>query len=241
MKIYTSDGIIFRVIKYSETSIICDIYTRAKGLRSFIVSGVRSNKAGSKAAIYRPLNVVEFVSYDNEHDSLARIKEIYLKHHFQQINIDVISSAIAIFMLEVCRNSIKEKEANEELYNFVEEWLLYLDSKSNYHSCLHLMFMVELSAYLGFGPMENYGPQHLYFDMLDGTFCNVASSSEYLLDAEDSMALFQLIRRDRNLIHDLQLSKQTRIRLTENLIKYYKVHISGFKELNSFEILKNVL
>jgi DNA repair protein RecO (recombination protein O) len=241
MKLYTSDGIIFRTVKYSETSIICDIYTREKGLRSFIVSGVRSNKAGSKAAIYRPLNIVEFVSYDNEHDNLARIKEIYLKHHFQQINIDVIRSSVAIFMLEVCRNAIKEKEANDELYHFVEEWLLYIDVKSNYHPCLHLMFMIELSVYLGFGPLENFSPENLYFDLLDGTFCNYSNNSEYLLDADDSLALFELVRRDRNLIHDLHLQKTARIQLTENLIKYYKIHISGFRELNSFEILKNVL
>ena len=114
MKVYSTEGIIFRVLKYSETSIICDIFTREKGLRSYIVSGVRTTKAGHKAAIYRPLNIVNLVSYDMEHDKLARITEISLSVHYQNINIDVIISSIAIFMLEVCRNAIKEREANEE-------------------------------------------------------------------------------------------------------------------------------
>ncbi|MBK6666768.1 MAG: DNA repair protein RecO [Saprospiraceae bacterium] len=131
MKVYSTEGIIFRVLKYSETSIICDIFTREKGLRSYIVSGVRTTKAGQKAAIYRPLNIVNLVSYDMEHDKLARITEISLSVHYQNINIDVIISSIAIFMLEVCRNAIKEREANEELYLFLTEWLDFLDKKNN--------------------------------------------------------------------------------------------------------------
>ncbi|MBK8886609.1 MAG: hypothetical protein IPN46_08650 [Saprospiraceae bacterium] len=55
-------------------------------------------KAGLKAAIYRPLNIVNLISYDMEHDKLARITEISLSVHYQNINIDVIISSIAIFM-----------------------------------------------------------------------------------------------------------------------------------------------
>ncbi|MBL0101072.1 MAG: recombination protein O N-terminal domain-containing protein [Saprospiraceae bacterium] len=110
MKLYSSSGIIFRTIKYSETSIICDIYTREKGMKSFIVSGVRTARSGSKAAIYRHLNIVNIIAYEQESDKLARIKEISLQYHYKLINTDVILSSMAIFMLEVCRNAIREKK-----------------------------------------------------------------------------------------------------------------------------------
>ena len=41
-------GIIFQTKKYSESSLIADIYTEEKGLRSYIISGVRSKKGKGK-------------------------------------------------------------------------------------------------------------------------------------------------------------------------------------------------
>jgi len=241
MRIYTTEGIIFKTVKYSETSIICDIYTREKGLRSYIVSGVRTSRSGSKAAIYRPLNLIEIVAYDNEGENLNRIKEIYLNHHFQHLNSDVVLSAIGIFMLEVSRNAIKEKEPNQDLYTFLLNWFLFLDNKLNYHPCLHLRFMIELSIQLGFGPMENYGNGNFNFDLLDATFCNYPAGGDYILDQDESGALFELITYQKDNLYNLQMTKALRIKTAENLINYFKIHISGFRDLNSFDVLKNVL
>ena len=241
MKVYSTEGIIFRVLKYSETSIICDIFTREKGLRSYIVSGVRTTKAGHKAAIYRPLNIVNLVSYDMEHDKLARITEISLSVHYQNINIDVIISSIAIFMLEVCRNAIKEREANEELYLFLTEWLVFLDKKEQFNPSLHLLFIVEMSAYLGFGPMKNHSSSRPYFDMLEGMYCDYHAGSEYILDGTSSKTFHDLSLTNRSSIGQLAISKPDRAALTDNLIKYYQLHISGFRDLNSLDVLRNVL
>jgi DNA repair protein RecO (recombination protein O) len=38
-------GIVLRAIKYSETSVIADIFTEQFGLRSYIISGVRTSKS----------------------------------------------------------------------------------------------------------------------------------------------------------------------------------------------------
>lgn len=241
MKIYDSPGIIFRTIKYSETSIICDIYTKEKGLRSFIVSGVRSSKAGSKAAIYRHLNIVDIVTYDTENEKLARIKEISLHHHFQKINTDVIISSMAIFILEVCRNAIKEKESNPDLYHFIQEWLIYLDSENPISPVTHLLFMAELSTWLGFGPMDNHSGKTPYFDMMEGIFCDYHGGSEYILDGDDSIILYKLCQSDRTTIKEIKLLKMERDRLTDNLLRFYKLHIPGFRDLNSVDVLRSVL
>ena len=47
-------GIVFRTIKYSESSIIADIYTEARGLQSYYINGIRSEKAKLKAGLLRP-------------------------------------------------------------------------------------------------------------------------------------------------------------------------------------------
>lgn len=241
MKLYNTEGIIFRTLKYSETSIICDIFTKVKGMRSYIISGVRSTKSGSKAAIYRHLNMVDLVSYDVEADKLARIKEISLHLHYQNINTDVIISSVAIFILELCRNAIKEREANEELYQFIAGWLAFLDDKASFHPACHLLFMVEFSAYLGFGPLKNHSRQRPCFDMLEGMFDDTSEGGAYILDADASKHISDICGSDRYHLHQIQIAKQDRSALTDHLIKYYQLHIPGFKDLNSLEILRSVM
>lgn len=240
-KVFKSQGIILRTVKYSESSIISDIYTREKGLKSFIASGVRTSKAGSKAAIYHPCTIVELVGYEQDAEKLSRIKEISLGYHYKNINIQILISSIAIFILEVTRNSIKEKEPNTELYDFLYNWFLYLDDDNNYNISLHLKFMIEFSYFLGFGPLDSQSNESPHFDMLEGIFGNYYQKTDNILDAEDSAAISELIKVDRNNLNTLQWPKTVRNRLNDHLIRFYKLHISSFRDLNSLEILRMVL
>lgn len=240
MKVYTSTGIVFRNIKYGETSVICDIYTREKGLRSFIVSGVRHHKPGAKATILQTLNLVQVVGYDQEGDKLTRLKEVCLDHHYTCLNMDVVLSSMAIFILEIARLSIKEKESNIELYDFIVSWLKYLDDKSHQHPCLPLLFMMEMSKYLGFGPLDNYSNTEPCFDLLEGLFCTYDENIDTLLDVEDSHYIKMLLDTKNETITGLQINKSVRERLSDHLIRYYKLHIPGFRTPNSLPVLRSV-
>ena len=115
-------GIIFRVVKYGETSIICDIYTEAIGLKSYIINGVRKKKSRYPASLFQPMYLVDFVAYDNPKRSLNRIKEISSEYVYQSLPFDIAKSAIGIFAIEVIRKSIKEEEANVPLFEFIRSF-----------------------------------------------------------------------------------------------------------------------
>jgi DNA repair protein RecO (recombination protein O) len=241
MELYHSQGIVFRVLKYGESSIICDIYTREKGLKSFIVSGVRSQKAGGRAAIYRHLNVVDIVAYNQDGDRLARIKEISLGHHFLQINADVIISSVAIFMLELCRNSIREREPNPELFDFLLSWMHFLDLQKPFHPATHLLFMIEFSAAMGFGPMRNFHTSRPYFSLIEGCYDHFSASTPHVLDGDESEDLYSLLGISRENLNSFRMPKIKRDKLTENLLMYYKLHLPSFKTVQSIDVLKAVL
>jgi DNA repair protein RecO (recombination protein O) len=241
MELYQSRGIVFKTIKYGESSIICDIYTREKGLKSFIVSGIRSQKTGGRASIYRHLNVVDIIAYNPEGDRLARIKEISLGHHFVQINSNIIVSAVAIFMLEICRNSIREREPNPELFDFLLSWIHFLDSHQPFHPATHLLFMIEFSAALGFGPMDNLHISRPYFSLMEGCFDHFAASAPHVLDEEESQDLYSLLGASRETLNTFRMPKIKRDKLTENLLLYYKLHLPSFKTIQSLDVLKTVL
>lgn len=240
MQLYTSEGIVFRTVKYSETSIICDIYTRDKGLRSFIVSGVRTARSAAKAVVYRPPNLLEVTAYDHpEETKLNRIREAGFSHHYRFVNTDVVISAIATFMLEVSRNAIREKEANAVMFDFLRYWFVRIDDREAYQPDLHLYFMLELAGFLGFGPFPGHNRERPYFDMLEGVFSDTAGAGDYFLDITDSCLLAALLDRDGQA--SKSLNRSDRNRLTGQLIKYYKLHLPGFRDILSLEVLSSVL
>jgi DNA repair protein RecO (recombination protein O) len=239
MEAYKTEGIILKTLKYSETSIICDIYSKDKGLRSYIVSGVRSSRKGASAAIYQPGNIIHLVSYDVDHKKLARIQEINLAHHYKNIHLDIVASSTLVFLIEVTRNAIQEHEINEDLFTFLRDWLIKVDAKDiNFALAPHL-FLINLSQMLGFGPMNNIGVATPYFDLMEGSFGDIATSSPHLLDAQDSVAFSAIIEIDHD--KSIVLTKTTRDRLLDALIRYFQLHLPTFRDIKSLEVLRAVL
>jgi DNA repair protein RecO (recombination protein O) len=238
---FSSGGIVFRTIKYGETSIICDIFTKEKGLRSYIVSGVRMSKTKTKANFYRTLNILEITAYDSESDKLSRIKEVGYSHVFRLINTDVIRSSVALFMLEVTRNAIKTGEQDKELYDYLEKMLISLDTNPEFSPLIHHKFLLDLSAFMGFEPMQNYDENKPVFNLLNGFFEKENSSVQYVMDPETSENLISLMRQEKDTMHELIIPRKNRQKLLEDLIIYYRLHIPGFKEILSKDVLEMVL
>ena len=87
-------GIIFRSIKYSETSIITDIFTEEKGLRTYIISGVRKKNARVSASLLQVMSLVDLVVYHRDDKDMTRIKEIKAAHIYQSLPFEIAKSSI---------------------------------------------------------------------------------------------------------------------------------------------------
>lgn len=233
-KTYKTEGIVFRSLKYSETSLILDIYTKERGLGSFIVSGVR--KAKSKMAnVYHPMNIIELVAYKN--DGLARIKEASYAIKYERLDRDVIKSSIGTFFIDLLRSSIKEKESSESLYNHIRENLLILDKGDASLLNLPIRMAIELSTYLGFQIVNNYNDSCRYFDLQTGQFISDELEHSSVLDEEISLQLHLVMQAP--LTH--KLSRIDRHKVMDTLMDFYKVHVEGFEELRSLPVLRTLL
>ena len=229
-----SEGIIFKSLKYSETSLILDIYTKELGLQSFIVSGVR--KAKSKMAnVYHPMNVINFVAYYSE-DKLSRIKEAQLAVRYGDMTFNVIKSSIAMFIIDLARNAIQEKEPNIELYDFLKAYLILIDQSHVNLKYVPIDFTIKLASYLGFGINNNYTLLDKYFDLKEGAFIDRNVGHDYILSEILSQKLHLLLASE-----NVELNKKERNDLLDQLIIYYRYHIEGFKPLKSLAVLRAVL
>ena len=241
MAIVKTEGIILRSKKYSETSLILDIYTQLHGLRSYIISGVRKSRSKSKAGIYQVMNIISLVAYDKQNDALSRITEAHPKYIYKNISRDVVKSSIGMLLMEVTRNAIKEKEQNLELYSFLTDWFLFLDQTPNSVGNLTLKYLLDLSQKLGFKPRENYSAETPIFDTYEGQFIHHDQENKYCIDPDLSKLIFTLTQSHKTEIHLIHSDRASRASLLDKLIQFYQLHLDNFKDLKSISILRQVL
>jgi DNA repair protein RecO (recombination protein O) len=234
-------GIIFRAVKYSETSIIADIFTEEKGLRSYIISGVRSKNARVKASLLQVMTLVDLVVYHRNDRELTRIKEIKAAHVYHSIPFDIMKGAVGLFMIELARKSIQESEENRPLFNFLFETFLSLDSTTNSVANFHLAFMIELSGFLGFMPGGAYNDQTRGFDLTEGVFTNMQEGGHRFLDEGQSQLLDAFLRTPVEQSHTIALNRQERKNFLDQMILFYRLHVESFEGLNAYKILETVL
>lgn len=234
-------GIIFRSVKYSETSIIADIFTEEKGLRSFIISGVRSKKAKVSASILQIMTLVELVAYFREDRDLHRIKEIKVDQVYTSLPFDIVKSAVGLFMIELARKTIRESEENQKMFTFLFETFRLLDATEKPVSNLHISFMIELSAFLGFMPEGKYVDEKSFFDLKEGVFVEVAPAHIHWLNHNQSALLNRFLNTEIWGSHSIKIDKVSRKELLNNLLLFYRLHIENFQKINAHQILEEVL
>ena len=118
--IHKSKGIVIRSVKYGETSLVVSIYTELFGLQQYLVNGVRTTKknTGISANQLQVGNILDMIVYQNEKNTLQRIKECKQAVHFQNLFVDVKKNSIMLFMIEILQKCIRQPDAHPDLFFF---------------------------------------------------------------------------------------------------------------------------
>ncbi len=238
MYINTS-GIILHNLKYGDSSTIITVYTLGFGRVSYLVHGVNKKKSTTRLAFFQPLSVVEMEVTHQPAKELQYIKEIRLNYVFTSIPYNPIKNSIALFLSEVLYRILRQVEVDERLYYFLKNSIETLDSSTGSVSNFHLIFLIQLSRYLGFEPNREEN-NHLYFDLLNGVFQKEKPHHLHYLLPEDAALFEQCLQTDFDTMQHLKLTRQQRVQLLENLVDYYKLHVPNFHGLKSLEVLQNL-
>jgi DNA repair protein RecO (recombination protein O) len=220
--LHKTKGIVFRFIKYGDTSIIVSIFTEVFGLQTYIVNGVRTKSAKGKMALYQPLTLLDMVVYHKENATILRIKEIQCTYHYQSIFHDIKKSTIAMFLNEMINKSVKEQSHTEELCQFFFESFEILDKLAGNYENFHIVFLIRMSRYLGFGPQNAH-------EILSGR----------MLDSDGEEILQQCMSLEYG--EPLRMTHMQRRNLMDALVRFYRTHIENFGEVKSIQVLREVL
>jgi len=235
-----TNGIVLRTTRYRETSAIVNIYTDKLGLQTYIVNGLFGLKSKNKISFFQPLSLLNLVVYYRSTQNIKRIKELQWATLFSSIPFNVFKSSIALFITEVLNKSIKEEEPNEALFNFLYQKIIELD-EAEYSLANYLpFFLIDLSSYLGFKPMQNKTSQKSYFNLLQGQFVAGEIINKNQLNEYGSQLMLNLLNSASNQKENLKLSREQRSDLLKVLVRYYQCHIENFGKIKSLPILEQI-
>ncbi len=234
-------GIVLKTVKFGETSLIVQLYTKELGRTSFIIHSVRKSKARYKSAMFQPLSLLDLEVQFRSNRALQRVKEVKWSATFTEIPFNIAKNTIAQFLTEVLDKTLKEQEKNEALFQFLHHSIELLDQYQAAVGNFHLVFLLQLTKWLGCQPQPNFSfGERAIFDLQEGKFTKQRPTHPYLLEMPLSEKWHQLSSISLLESHTIRLSKEQRWFLLQTLIKYYQLHVEGFKEVRSLEVLRTL-
>ncbi|MBC7587522.1 MAG: DNA repair protein RecO [Chitinophagaceae bacterium] len=243
--IHKTKGIVLRTLKYGDASIITSVYTELFGVQSYIVKGVRQSSKTSqgKANYFQPSAILQMEVYHNEQKHLQFIKEYQWAYLYESVLFDVIKNAVAMYVIEMVQHSLKQPEANPELFYLIEDTLKQID-KGSYAlvSNLPLYFTLHLGSELGFQIQGAYSQTSPILDLQDGNFVAAAPLHPYFMEGSLAQVISQINGIGfYNDLENIKLNRDTRRQLLHYLQQYIALHIHDFGEMRSVKVLQEVL
>lgn len=233
-------AIVLKAIRYGDNSLIVKLLTEQNGLQSFMVKGAFNKTSKIRAALFQPLTLLEVVCA-NSRGELGYLREATVERAYTAIPFDINKNAVVIFLSELLSKTIQDSETDLELFGFVHRAMTHLDSMQANCADFPLKFSIQLSRHLGFEPNAGGYKPGFVFDLEEGQFRHDSTDVIYLIDSQLSEKFASLCNADLFDDSSLNLRNADRRQLLEHVITYYKLHVSGFNEMNSNDVLKSVL
>lgn len=233
------EGIVLRTIKYSDNSLIIQLFTREHGRISCIAKGIHNKKSKFAPALFHPFFIFNAEIYFSNKKEIQIIKEVNIANSLKDLRDNHYKLAIAMFIAEVLNKTIKYQNADEKLFEFIKIMIYKFDVEHNSPANFHLYFLLGMTHFLGFYPVNNYTNELPYFDLLNAQFVKAYADSQ-TIDKEYSELISQIMNIQNNEWWTLNLSSFQRRKIIEILLNYYTLHTGINMKVKSLDVLTEV-
>ena len=233
-------AIVLHALKYGETRLIVDMFTRSHGRLSFIVSLPKSPKGKIKKQFFQPLSLLEIETDVRPRFQLQKLSDARLLHPFTSIPFEPDKLSISLFVAEFLYYALRGEQQNALLFDYIVDSIQWLDGQDSRFANFHLVFLMRLSRFLGFYPnLDDYTPGN-YFDLRESVFLSAPPVHHDFLQPQEAEKVQLMMRMDFPTMHLFQMSHAERNRLLEVALTYYRLHLPDFPELKSLSILQEL-
>lgn len=236
-----SRAIVLRMRKYNDEGRIADLFTEAEGRQSFFVRVSRSPRAAVRPALFQPLSLLHVEWNRREGRRLLRLRSAVQPAPFASLPYHPYKAAMALFVAEFLGHVLREDQEPRLPFLYVSHSVAWLDACAEGFSNFHIVFLLQLSRYLGFYPnLEGGREEGAYFDLLNSCFSRRRPAHPHFLQPDDARWLPLLMRVRYETMGRLRLSGETRSRLLSFIDEYYRLHVPDFPEMKSAQVLQDL-
>lgn len=235
-------SIILRTVKYGDSSVIVDMLSCDYGRMSAVWRLPRTGKSRGKVSrnVFQPLTICDITIERSGATKLPLIKDAHIASPYVTLNVDPVKLSVAFFIAEFLCQVTRDGQRDSSLYEFTESMLQWYDLAESQTANFHLMFLVRISTFLGFYPnMETYSDSAM-FDMRAAEFCHLTPLHRDFLSPEEARRINVLMRISPANMHLFRFNRAERSHTIELLLRFYAIHVPGFKEMKTWDILRSL-
>lgn len=235
-----TEAIVLHSLKYGETRLIVDLYTRETGRLSCIVPLPKTPRSRLKKQFFQPMTLLEVEIDLRQRVQLQKLKDARLLVAWTSIPFSPEKLALSLFVAEFLYHALRSEQRDEPLFTYISDAIQWLDTVEIGFANFHLTFLMRMSRFLGFYPNLDDYVDGCVFDLRAATFSLLTPTHRDFLQPDDARRIHTLMRMDFPTMHLYRLSRMDRNRIVDVLLRYYSLHIPQFPELKSLSVLKEL-
>ena len=213
-----SKGLILKVFPYSNTSIICNIFTNNFGKLTLMVKGVRKPKK-PLLSIIQPFNLVEIQYYYKKNRGIQLIKEADIVISFDKLRANFNSILFGSIILGIINKVFEKEYPNEIIFRLIYKTLNKLSKDNNQNKIMFLFFLFHLNKQLGFMPALKNNLE-------------LSESSKFFLN--------DINKTHINDIFDIKVIDENLLECYYFIIHFMKIHINYMTNLKGLEKIEDI-
>ena len=250
--IVSSQGIILRIFPYSNTSIICNVFTKEHGKLTFIAKGIRKPKT-PLLSILQPFNLLEFNYYYKKNRSMHLIKEADILFSFNHLRNNFSTILIGSTILNIINRLFEEEYPQEVIFRLTYKTLNQLSPDNKYSKILFVFFLFHLSKQLGFMPnIERCHSCNILFEhdvifslssnSLICSNCNIHTTldTDFVISYESLCKCVLINKTHINSIMDIQISSLHLKELFNFLITFMNSNINHMHKIKGIKEITKI-
>ncbi|MFO8128377.1 MAG: DNA repair protein RecO [Bacteroidales bacterium] len=234
-------GIVFHLVKYGDTGAVIKVFTEDYGLLAFLVKGLHNKRSRIRSNLFGKLSLLNMSISFHPNKNLQHMREASLAHNYTSISQDIRKSTVLMFLNEMVYKSIREEETNRALFQLIYRSLIWFDRQEEHFANFHLHFLIALTRHLGFFPATDYTAEKNIFDLEEGHFTKYRPRHTHIIPHPLSQTFYRLATSNLENMPAIQVKREERRALLENILSFYRIHLPGFHEIRSYPVLQTIL
>ncbi|MBQ7742896.1 MAG: recombination protein O N-terminal domain-containing protein [Bacteroidaceae bacterium] len=230
----TSRAIVLNKVRHNDNTVIATLYTEAQGSVAFAVKrnggGKRTNSSNLRVQLLQPLTLLTVEWEHHPTRQLQQLKNIEAPTLSPLRDFAISDNLIA----EALYHALKEEHQGDH-FPFLQH------SLANQGDNLPIVLLIQLARHLGIAPEAKAFKERCFFDLLNAEYTDNPPLHKYYLHPYDAQHIPLILRLRYPTMHLLKLTPAERHRALRIILTFYRLHIPGFPQLRSLEMLRDML